>query len=426
MGLNGNFHSRKNSIRKRKGKRLKRFSAASIILLLIIVAFAFYTNNAIKKHYGFESEKSMNKDAGARVYKGYSGISAAEENREANLSMNLKGKNVIGDEQSTGSVIFGEGGKEQDEDAVENDEDENELDKDAAKENDDKEERDKGTGKDDGDKKERDERSDSHDESVQYRDEDGQKDVDYRILKNNLEVYISGLAGIYGIYFVDLETDEQFGINEKEEFLAASTFKIPLNMYIYKKIRDGEIKPTDTIEYTEEDYEEGAGIIRYEKAFGIKYTVKELQRLSIVYSDNVAVNMLLRRVGKDNVKDYMRELGGQVVDYNKNVTCPKDMALYLKKAYELYEKKDKYANELIKNMIETNFHDRLTVLLSKDVKVAHKTGNLIGVVHDVGIVFAKRPYIIVVMSKDVVSDEAANNAIARISKMVYDYIKKEV
>lgn len=48
------------------------------------------------------------------------------------------------------------------------------------------------------------------------------------------------------------------------------------------------------------------------------------------------------------------------------------------------------------------------------------------VVHDVGIVFAKRPYIIVVMSKDVVSDEAANNAIARISKMVYDYIKKEV
>lgn len=77
-------------------------------------------------------------------------------------------------------------------------------------------------------------------------------------------------------------------------------------------------------------------------------------------------------------------------------------------------------------MIETNFHDRLTVLLSKDVKVAHKTGNLIGVVHDVGIVFAKRPYIIVVMSKDVVSDEAANNAIARISKMVYDYIKKEV
>lgn len=244
----------------------------------------------------------------------------------------------------------------------------------------------------------------------------------YAALESKLKKYISKYNCQFGIYFVDLESGSEFGINAEEEYFAASTFKIPLNLYVYDRIREGIIDADTTLEYAEEDYEGGAGIIWSRESYGKTYTVRELLRLSIVYSDNVAVNMLLRYVGKENVKNYMREMGGIVVDDKKNLSCPRDMALYLKKVYELSENGDPLGKELVRNMVNTKFYDRLPVLLPKNVKIAHKTGNLIGVVHDVGIVYAKRPYIIVVMTKNVKNERSANKAIANISKITYDYV----
>lgn len=245
----------------------------------------------------------------------------------------------------------------------------------------------------------------------------------YGTLVSELHNYISKYNCYFGIYFVDLESGEEFGINDTEDFLAASTFKIPLNLYVYDRIREGTIEPNTILQYTQEDYEGGAGIICNAEPYGKSFTIKELLRLSIVYSDNVAANIMLRYVGKAKVKNYMRESGGIIVDDNKNVSCPRDMALYLRKVYELSESGDPLGRELMENMINTKFHDRLPALLPKDVRVAHKTGNLIGIVHDVGIVYAKKPYIIVVMVKNVKSDKSANKAIANISKMTYDYVK---
>ncbi|MFZ5985705.1 MAG: serine hydrolase [Bacillota bacterium] len=246
--------------------------------------------------------------------------------------------------------------------------------------------------------------------------------IDYSALRSELESYISKYKGQYGIYYIDLTGNDEFGINAEGEYKAASTFKLPLNLYMYKRIKEGKVNPEGTLKYTRADYEDGAGIIRY-KDYGQTYTIRELCRLSVVYSDNVAVNMLLRFVGKQNVKNYMREMGGKVVADNKNITSPKDMALYLKKLYEFYQNEGQLGKEMMNNFINTEFRDRLPKLLPEDLKIAHKTGNLIGIVHDIGIVFTDKPYVIVVMSKDVVSDQEANDVIANISKKVYDYVK---
>lgn len=246
--------------------------------------------------------------------------------------------------------------------------------------------------------------------------------IDYKKLEDELKAYISKFKGKYGIYYYDLVNGDSFGINESEEFTAASTFKVPLNLYVYKGIKEGKINPEGTLKYTEADYEGGAGIIQNE-AFGKIYTVRELSRYSLVYSDNVATRMLIRLVGRPNVKKFMREMGGSVVSDSKNVSCPKDMGLYLRKVHEFCSENGKIGEELLKNMIETDFHDRLPLLLPKDLKIAHKTGNLIGIVHDVGIIYTDKPYILAVMSKDVISDEETNTVIANISKKVYDYVK---
>lgn len=238
-------------------------------------------------------------------------------------------------------------------------------------------------------------------------------------LKGDLEKYISGFEGIYGIFYMDLNSEEQFGINETEEYIAASTVKVPLNLYLYTRIYDGYVRRDGLLEYLKQDYEEGTGELQYTK-FGKRYTIAELSRLSLVKSDNVATNMLFRYLGKQRVKNFMVQSGGMVVSKDENISCPKDMGQYMKLVYDFYKKDDVLGKELMDNLIKTEFYDRLPALLPKDVPIAHKTGNQVHALHDVGIIFTENPYILCVMSKDVNENEACD-VIARISQKVYNY-----
>lgn len=247
---------------------------------------------------------------------------------------------------------------------------------------------------------------------------------DIKILKKDLESYIKKFNGQYGIYYINLADGSEFGINDTSEYIAASTVKIPINLYLYKKIEDGSVNRNGTMTYLQSDYEGGTGKIQYEEV-GSKYTVKELSRLSIEVSDNVATNILLRLLGRKNVKDYMRKLGGTVVEDDRNVSSPRDMALYMKKVYEFYKDNSLLGKELMGYFENTVFNERIPRLLPGEVKVAHKIGNQVEAFHDVGIVFASKPYIISIMSKGVSDETEAYNVIANISKKVYDFVTEK-
>jgi beta-lactamase class A len=250
-------------------------------------------------------------------------------------------------------------------------------------------------------------------------EEDAENDERLKKLKIELEKYCKQFKGQYGIYYWNLSDGKQFGIHEKDRYTAASTVKIPINLYLYNRFYDGSADPKAILTYQQGDYEGGAGELQYKKV-GTRYSLKELSRLSIEFSDNVAVNMLLRYLGRPKVKNYMREVGGTVVSDKENISCPRDMALYMKKVYEFSESAGETGKELLTNFFNTRFSDRLPKLLPKGVKIAHKTGNWVGALHDVGIIFTEKPYILAVMSRDVVNDEEACNVIANISKKVYD------
>jgi len=254
--------------------------------------------------------------------------------------------------------------------------------------------------------------------------EDNIKTMDTTEIVSELKSYIEKYEGIYGIHFLSLFDDTEFGINDTEEYDAASTTKIPLNLLVFKRIEERLIDPENTMIYTEEDYSGGTGSIQYAEV-GTEYTIRELCRLSIVESDNVATNMLKRLIGGGEVyRWFMKQSGGLVVDYNKNVSCPRDMSLYLKMAHEFYISNKELGGELIDYLSNTVLDGRLNKLLPSDVTVAHKIGTQLRAVHDVGIIYSKKPYILSVMSKDVNEDEAPD-VIANISKKVYEFVMGE-
>jgi len=244
--------------------------------------------------------------------------------------------------------------------------------------------------------------------------------VNYDRLETEIENYIKDYKGRYGVYYYDINTGDEFGIDDEYEYVAASTIKIPLNLYLYEGIKSGSINPDSKMTYIKEDYEEGTGKLQFEE-FGSQYSVRNLSKLSITISDNVATNMLIRLVGMYNLKDYMRQLGGRFVDYEQNISSPKDMGLYMAQVYEFYRNNEEIGKELMDDLLNTQFNDRLPALLPKTVKVAHKIGTQTNVINDVGIVFTENPYIVSIMSKDI-DEKEAPGVLANISKLIYDFV----
>jgi len=65
------------------------------------------------------------------------------------------------------------------------------------------------------------------------------------------------------------------------------------------------------------------------------------------------------------------------------------------------------------------FNDGIPAGVPAGTLVAHKTGSITRIQHDAGIVYARRPYTLVILVRGI-DDQAKSKAlIARISKMVY-------
>jgi len=132
----------------------------------------------------------------------------------------------------------------------------------------------------------------------------------------------------------------------------------------------------------------------------------------------------LDRVGRKNTKEYMRRMGGRVVDDVENVTCPIDMALYMARALAFERESPRLGGQLMNYLFNTVYNQRIPASLPKGVRVAHKIGNwpFTGTFNDVGYVeHPVNPYIIAILSKNTPGREKAFQVIRRISREVYDY-----
>ena len=247
--------------------------------------------------------------------------------------------------------------------------------------------------------------------------------VDYEPLRAELAAYLDGRAGEYGFLFVDLRNGTSFGYNAREPFHGASTFKVPLNLYLFREVAAGRVNPDLRLVYREVHYEGGTGHLQHEP-FGSLFSVGRLARDSIVYSDNVATNILLGHLGRRNVIEYMRGLGATAASDRANVTCAEDLALYWRAVLEFAREHPEHGERLLGYLRRTEYRDRIPAALPPGVPVAHKTGGWPAERswHDGGIVeHPQRPYILVVLSRDVPGYAYACATIREVSRRVYAY-----
>ena len=261
-------------------------------------------------------------------------------------------------------------------------------------------------------------------------------------IRQVIDDLIKKAPGQVGLVVKDLGTNETMQWAAQEPFPAASLIKIPVLLEALRQHQNRQLKLDESITIRNEDKVGGFGILKELKNIS-SVSLLDLLTLMIIMSDNTAANLCITRVGISAVNKTLASLGlsGTMLQRKmmdmaakerglENFTTPSDMA----KLLELFGRHSvltpnscELAMDIMKRQ---QVNDRLPLFLPPEVAVAHKTGEWIGVRHDVGIIFAESgPLVIAALTKDINTQidkrfigGGASALIAQISRLVYEAV----
>lgn len=245
-------------------------------------------------------------------------------------------------------------------------------------------------------------------------------------LKKEINNLIKDKKGNYGIYYANLKTGDNFGISEKELFTGASVHKLPIVATLYYWENNGKIRLDEQITLQKVDIQGyGTGSLRYQKPGGT-YSLKTLAKLALQQSDNTAAHIIGNKIGEENIQKTIDQLGLTQTNMATNQTSAYDMYLLLKKIYNNEITTPAKTQELLGFMQDTDIEDRLPRLLPSGSVVQHKTGDIVGSIHDVGIIkYGDDIFCLSVLTSDIGKDEReTKETISKIAKNVLDFYQK--
>jgi beta-lactamase class A len=242
--------------------------------------------------------------------------------------------------------------------------------------------------------------------------------------------------GEVGLYLEDVVTGELFTVNQDRVFPSASVIKIPILAALFNLAGQGKVNLAAEITIKPENRVGGCGVLS-ELNPGLRPTVLDVATLMIIQSDNAATNELIDLVGMDTVNDFARALGLQhtllqrkmmdgeaVKEGRDNFTCPRDIGRLLRSLVEGKVVSREASVKMLEIMKRQQLRNKLPALLPEDVTIAHKTGDLDRLEHDVGVFFLpERTYILAMFTNKLSSNMAGIEVINRVSRVVYDALK---
>lgn len=255
----------------------------------------------------------------------------------------------------------------------------------------------------------------------------------------------SGAEAVAVAYY-DLATGKELLINPDDSFHAASTMKVPVMMEIFRQAAAGKLSLdrriaiknsfasiVDGSSYAltpESDSDQSL----YTRV-GQTETIRELIRLMITVSSNLATNLLIERVTPERVMDLLRSIGAEHIRVLRgvedgkafekglnNTTTARDLMIILRRIAERRAVSAKASDEMIKIMLDQKFNEGIPAGLPPGTRVSHKTGSITRIYHDAAIVYppGRKPYVLVVLERGIEDEKLAHKLIADISRAVYE------
>jgi beta-lactamase class A len=268
--------------------------------------------------------------------------------------------------------------------------------------------------------------------------QDANRDSLRRKLAAEIEKIAVSHDGVMGVAIKDLTTGEEILINDQLTFPTGSSIKIPVLIELHKQAAEGKYKLTDQRWVERKDQVGGSGVIVNFGDHTSQLSLSDLATLMIVLSDNTATNMLIDQVGMANVNRTLDELGLKQIRLRRkminpaasargdeNTATPREAAALMEKLYRGQVVNRQLSDDALK-ILKLRKNSPIPRLLPGGVEIANKPGGIEGVACDWAVVYVpNRPYSIAVMTNYNGPDGvSADEAIAKVSKLAYDYFAR--
>jgi beta-lactamase class A len=178
---------------------------------------------------------------------------------------------------------------------------------------------------------------------------------------------------------------------------SCSIIKVPILWALLEEVEAGRQQMDQRVCLREEDKAGSRGILK-ELHAGLECTVKDLATLMIVLSDNTATNLIIDRLGLNRVNEACRSLGlintvlaRRMMDNEaraagrENLTTPLDCARLLEKMVYRERLSPSSHALLLDILLRQQLNDLLPFLMPDGTRFAHKSGELPGYRHDMGL-----------------------------------------
>lgn len=270
-------------------------------------------------------------------------------------------------------------------------------------------------------------------------------------LKPEIEKIIAAsTAEKVGVAFYDLETRQSFLLNERENFHAASTMKLPVMMEVFRRAKDKKLNLQEPIEVKNRFFsivdgseyrlrrEDDTDEEPYNRV-GQAMTVLELVTHMIQWSSNLATNLLIEKVTADKVTELAHGLGATDMQVKRgvedgkafqaklnNTTTANDLMVLLRAIAERKFANGKVCDQMIEILAGQRFNDAIPAGLPRDTRIAHKTGSITKHNHDAAIVFTpgRKAYVLVVLTRGIEKEKDSDKLIAAIARTIHQTLVK--
>ena len=245
------------------------------------------------------------------------------------------------------------------------------------------------------------------------------------------------------VAFRTLDGRSSWFLRADEPFHAASTMKVAVLIGLYDQVRRGRVRLDDPLPvknefpslvdgspYTLDPNDDSERDLYL--AVGSTRTLAQLSDLMITVSSNLAANLLIERLGVDNIRASVHALDADGMQVRRGVEDTKAFQQGLNNtttARGLFRLMDSIARgqavdreasqQMIAILERQTFNDAIPAGLPAGTRVAHKTGEITKVQHDAAIVFAPRPFVLVVLTRGLADTKDSSALMAQITRRLY-------
>jgi beta-lactamase class A len=243
-----------------------------------------------------------------------------------------------------------------------------------------------------------------------------------------------------------LERGEAFDHLPDAAFVAASTIKVPVLVALYDAAARGRVDLDARVRLRPGDQVTGSGVLQLLTP-GVRLSLRDLAELMIVVSDNAATNMILDRVGIAETNACLDTLGLHTTRVHRglqiipagatafNTVTAGELATLLRCIAQGKAVSWEASRRMVATLKRQQVRQALPALLPdpEDAdgaavgavpawELAHKTGSIPGLEHDVGILYLPGQTVVTcVLTRGCGAGRAARELIARVGRAVWSH-----